>query len=425
MSRVLPKLFSRPSGVVFSSTVGISMGITSTVTTVFGLFLIPIATEFNSPRSSISFVLLIIAVASALIYPVIGRLADRYGARIVILVGHVLFAASVASVSLVEGLFQLYVVYALIGITGSVLGPILFTKVIAGWFDKNRGLFLGVVSGVGNGVGSTLMPLFVLVLLAQYGWREAYQGIGLLILCFGLPILAFFLRNPPGPLSGEQDRRVAEEPGMTLSQARKTKAFWMILVAVALCAGCLMAVFTHVVPILLGRGLPIGQATTVLATFAMVTVAGQIGVGLMLDRIPRPRILAPFFVIAMIGVPLLEVASSYPMLLLSGALMGIGLGTEFGLLPYCISRYFGLKAYGAICGVMYGVIALTTGFLPVLMDVVFDVTGSYRLAMIGTAAGMLVGAVVIARLQSFGAVAGWAVEPAGEAGVPAEETTPG
>ena len=400
------KMFSRAGGTVMSSTVGISVGITSSVMTVFGLFLIPITQEFDLSRASVSMVLLIVAVASALIYPVIGWLADRYGSRVVILSGNILFAASVASVSMVEGLFHLYAAYALIGITGSVLGPILFTKVIAGWFNKNRGFFLGMVSGIGNGLGSTIMPLIVVGFLTQYGWRGAYQGIALIILCFGTPILYFFLRDPPKASPEENQPKVMMRLSMSFVEARRTKAFWMILVSVALCAGCMMSVFIHVVPMLLDRGLPIGKATTVISTFALVTVAGQICAGLLLDRIPKPSVVAPLFLVAMLGVPLFAMTDSYPLLLLSATMMGIGLGTEFGLLPYSISRYFGLKAYGAISGVMYSVVAITTGFLPVLMDVVYDLTGNYQIAMIGISGGMLVGTIVVARLPSFTAVTG-------------------
>ena len=140
---------SRSTGVVFASTVGIALGLTSTVQTVFSLFLVPISNEFETSRSSVSAVLLLIALSNALIYPLIGRFADRFGARIIIMTGLLIFVLSVACASLVQSLIHLYAVYFMIGVSGSVLGPILFTKIIAGWFDNNRGFYLGVIGGVG------------------------------------------------------------------------------------------------------------------------------------------------------------------------------------------------------------------------------------------------------------------------------------
>ncbi len=375
---------------------------TPTVITVFGLFLIPIASEFDWPRSSVSAALFVVAVTSALSYPIIGRLGDRYGVRPVVLIGNVLFAASVALLSLTRDNHLLfYFSYALVGVTGATLGQVLFTKVVAGWFDENRGLFLGIMGGVGNGAGATFMPLYVHMLITNYGWRGAYIGVGAAILVIGFPILYFFLRDPPK--STDAHRIVSSRPieGLTLAQARQTSTFWFMLSSIALGAGCVTAVFTHVVPMLLDRGMSFDRATNILSVFALVTVVWQIGVGFLLDRFPRPRIIAPFFLVAAIGVLLFEITSSFPVLLLAAGFMGIGLGTEYGVLPFFISRYFGLKAYGAISGMMYATIILVLGITPALMDLAFDFTGSYREAMVVIAVGLVLGAALMARLKPF------------------------
>ena len=398
-------MFSRPTGVVLACTVGNAVSVTPMVYTVFGLFLIPISTEFDWSRASVSFVLFIIAVAGAISYPIVGRLIDRYGARPVILTGNVLFAASVASVSLVEASrFQFYTAYALIGISAAIPSSVMFTKVIAGWFDQRRGLFLGIVGGLGNGIGAALSPLFVFALISSYGWRAGFQGIGAVIILVGFPVLYLLLRDPPQDTIRSARESLEKTQGLTLTEALRTPTFWIIMAAIALGAGCMTAIFAHVVPMLLDRGVPAGQATTVLATFSLVTAGWQIGMGYMLDRVPRPWIAAPFYLLALIGLLLLESTSSYPLLLLSGLLMGLGLGTEYGVLPYFLSRYFGTRHYGAISGSMYGVIVLTQGLTPFLMDLVFDATGSYDLAVIVICVGLVAGALLITRLLPFHAV---------------------
>ena len=403
MPNLLSKpLFSRPTGVVVACTVGNGVSVTPMVYTVFGLFLIPIATEFGWPRAGVSFVLLIIAIAGAIGYPIVGRLIDRYGARPVILTGNVLFAASVASVSLAEASrIQFYSAYALIGITAAIPSSVMFTKVIAGWFDQRRGLFLGIAGGLGNGIGAALSPLFVYALISSYGWRAGFQGIGAAIILIGFPVLYLLLRDPPQGVSRSATEHLEKTAGLSLAEALKTSTFWIILAAIALGAGCMTAIFAHVVPMLLDRGVSARQATTVLATFSLVTAGWQIGMGYMLDRIPRPWIAAPFYLLALAGLILLESASSYPLLLLSGMLMGLGLGTEYGVLPYFLSRYFGTRHYGAISGSMYGVIVLTQGLTPFLMDIVFDVTGNYDIAIIAICIGLVLGAILITRLLPF------------------------
>jgi MFS family permease len=394
-------LSARAAGVALACTVGTAVSLTPMVYTVFGLFLIPLTSEFNWPRSSVSFVLLIVAVASALGYPIVGRLIDRHGSRAVVLPGVLLFAAAVASVALIgNSRAALYAAYAFIGITGTSPSGVTFTKVIAGWFDDNRGLFLGIVGGLGNGVGAAISPLFVQAIIAVHGWRGGYLGIGAVILAVGFPVLLLLLHDPPAERAQSGNGGQATD-GMTLAQARTTSVFWLILVAIALGAGCMTAVFAHIVPMLLDRGVAANQATLVLVTFSMVTAVWQVAVGFLLDRVPRPWIATPFFLAALSGLVLFASSSSFPHLMLAGALMGLGLGTEYGVLPYFLSRYFGVRHYGAISGAIYGVIVLLQGFTPFLMDLVFDRTGSYRPAIVTIGAGLLAGALLVLRLPRF------------------------
>jgi MFS family permease len=401
MSR-MSELLSRPIGVALACTVGTAVSMTPMVYTVFGLFLLPLASEFNWPRSSVSFVLLIVAVAGALGYPIVGRLIDRYGARVILLSGIVLFAGSVASVALIgDSRIELYAAYACIGITGTLPSGVSFTKVIAGWFDHNRGLFLGIVGGLGNGIGAAVSPLFVQALIVHHGWRGGYLGIGAAILAIGLPVLLLLLHDPPTAAGQPSPSSVQHGQGMTLAQARATSTFWLIMVAIALGAGCMTALFAHVVPMLIDRGVAAEQATLVLVTFSMVTAAWQVAVGFLLDRLPRPWIATPFYLAALAGLTLFAWSTSFPRLILAGALMGLGLGTEYGVLPYFLSRYFGVRHYGSISGAVYGVIVLLQGFTPFLMDLVFDYTGSYSAAIITIGAGLAAGAVLILRLPRF------------------------
>jgi MFS family permease len=402
-SKPVKALFSRANGVLAACTVGNAVGVTPMVYTVFGLFLIPVSTEFGWPRSAVSLVLLVLAIAGALSYPVVGRIIDRYGARRVILVGNILFAMSVGLVSTTSASpAYFYFIYALVGITAAIPSTVMYTKVIAGWFDSNRGFALGFAGGFGNGIGAAIAPVFVASLIASYGWRGAHLGIALVILAVGFPVLFLLLRDAPSSQITNSD----ESNGMTLAEARKTKPFWIILIAVALGAGCMTAVFAHVVPMLVDRNISMDRAVSVLITFSLVTAVWQVGMGYILDRFPKPWIAAPFYILAMIGLILLESDASYPLLLVAGALMGLGLGTEYGVLPYFLSRYFGVRHYGAISGMIYGVIVLTQGVTPFLMDLNFDASGNYRAAVVVICAAMLASAYLLTRLKPFATARG-------------------
>ena len=396
----LLKLASRGEGSVIASTIGTALGLNSTVTAVFSLFLVPLSEEFGVPRAEVSVVLLIVALTNAVMYPLVGRLADRIGSRLIILSGITLFSASLFTASKIGNVVHLYLVYGLMGMSGSVLGPILFTKIIVGWFDAKRGFFLGFVGGVGNGVGSTLMPVFVFTLLSEGGWRYGYQGLSFLVFVLGLPIVLIFLRDPSSTslIANDVDQR---QSGLTLVEAGKVRTFWIFVSAIALCTGCLISVFTHVVPVLTDIGIQTQDATAVLATFASVTVIAQVIVGGFLDKVGRPLTIAPLFVVAAGGVLIFSTTTSLSLMFLSASLMGVGLGAEFGLLPYGISRYFGLRHYGTISGVMYGIVAITNGCMPVLMDIAYDTWGNYDTWLNLATLGMIFGALLIAGLPKF------------------------
>lgn len=376
------EIFSRRTGAVAACIVGAFVCTTATVNTVFGFFLKPIAEEMTWPRSSVSLALLFVAIGGAIAFPIVGRLVDRVGVRKVVLPGVAIFGGSVALLSLLQDVkLQLYGTYFLVGMAGAVVSPVVLTKVVSGWYDDNRAFVLGLMGGLGNGAGATFMPVYTHWLIVSHGWRGAYVGLGVIIVALALPMFWFLLHEAGKDASqpAPPEKQIAK-PGSAVSRAMRTSAFWIILVSIGIGAGCLTAVFTHVVPIIEEKGMSFAQATTVLSTFAGFTVAWQIAFGFLLDRFQKPWAPAPFFLIAGIGVYLLETGTSFPQMLTAAIFMGFGLGAEYGVLPYFLSRYFGLRDYGAISGVVYGVIMLALGATPVMMDLVYDATGAYRLA---------------------------------------------
>lgn len=125
----MSRWFSRPNSVLAACTIGNAVGVTPMVYTVFGIFLIPISTEFGWPRSAVSLVLLVLAIAGAISYPIVGRIIDRHGARRVMLGGNLLFAAAVALVAVTSAnpiLF--YLTYALLGITAAIPSTVMIPK---------------------------------------------------------------------------------------------------------------------------------------------------------------------------------------------------------------------------------------------------------------------------------------------------------
>jgi len=402
----VPKTLAKPTdafglgaqgAVVAACTVGNFVSATPMVNSVFGVFLLPLSKAFGWPRAEVSGVLALIAVIGALAYPIVGRIADRYGARRTILIGNLLFAASIAALALANGrTAEVYFLFALVGVAGAIPSTVLYGKVVAGWFAARRGLMLGVTAGLGNGVGATVMPGVAAILIGLWGWRGAYLGLGLIVAALGFPILFLALREAPKASAASEGVAVIHA-GVTSAEARRDPVFLMLAVAIALGAGSLTALFTHVVALLLDRRIPISVATGVIMAFALSGTGWQLAFGYLLDRATTPKIAAPFFLISILGVVLIATANAPSLLLVGGLLVGLGLGAEYGLMPYALARYFGLRAYGETYGLIYGLIVLTMGVTPMLMDLVFDRTGAYSLAMaaIGVSLALSAGLILV------------------------------
>ncbi|MFD1952598.1 MFS transporter [Sphingomonas arantia] len=386
-------------GVAIACTIGNMLCLTTTVSSVFGVFLVPISEDFGWPRAHVTAVLAIISLVSIVAFPIVGRLIDIFGGRKVLLIGNVAFAASVALVSQMQNsIVQFYILYAMIGVAGAIPCTAMFSKVISEWFDERRGLMLGVSAGIGNGVGATVMPIIAATLLPAIGWKASYAVIGLIVFGIGFPTLYFLLKDAPrsgDAVSADRPQPVATT-GSTLGEAVRSLPFWLIILSLGLGAGCLTAVFSHVIPVLTDRGIDLGLATVVMSVLALVTAGWQVAVGSLLDRITSPRTAAPGFLVAAAGLWLLANSTGTGMLVLAGALLGVGLGTAFGALPYFISRYFGLRHYGTIIGVIYAIVMAAQGATPYLMDLWFDAHGSYAGSIVAIELCLLaIGALIL------------------------------
>lgn len=387
-------------GVLFACTLGNSVSVTPAVHAVFGLFLVPLSQTFGWSRASISGVLGILALVGAVTYPLIGRHIDRAGARTTLLVGTFGLALSIAALALTNGsLFQFYATFTVLAAFGAMAGTPIFQKVIADWFDENRGTALGISAGGGCGIGSVVLPVMAAVLVQTWGWRAGYLGISAFMLVVALPLLFVLLRDRAA--SGAADTMRPRE-GMTLGEAAQTPMFWLILLALAAGAGGTTAVFSHVVPILSDRGFSVAAGTAVVSVFALVTSGWQIATGRIMDKIQTPRVAVPMYLMAVVGLVLLETAQGMPLLIAGGALLGIGLGGQFGALPYFIARYFGTRHFGSVIGAMYSAVIAAQGTTPILLDLVFDARHSYRPALVGVGAALLAGALLLMLLPRYG-----------------------
>jgi MFS family permease len=376
----------------------------------FGVFAKAMGQEFHSGRGKISLAFTVHNLTAALFVPLAGRLVDRYGARRVLLPFTALLGLILVSSRLVsEGIWQLYLFYFALGLVSGGAGAMSYTDVITHWFDRHRGLALSVMM-LGMGAGAVVMPSLAQKLVATFGWRAAYSIFGFAVLLIPLPMLAAFLKErpenmgllPDGAAEGRGSTPMAvNEIGLTLREATKTSAFWIIACVLFLITASVHACFIHLPALLTDRG-----STAQLAAFASSLLGvglflGRVGCGYLLDHFFAPRVAGVLFSAVAIGIAFLALGHSVSSALIAAPLVGLGLGAEVDIVAYVTSRYFGLRSYGAIFGSIWAVFGVSGGLGAYLMGIGFDKAGSYVAPLIGFFCAAVVAVLLVMTLGPY------------------------
>ncbi len=364
--------------VVVASACGLMVGQGSILIFTFGVFLKPVSEGLGVSRGELSSALFVSTWTTALGCLAVGWLIDRFGTRRVMMPGIFLFALTVMGFGFMEAdpVWLIYAIFAIAGAVGTIQTPVPYAAAISKWFDRERGLALGLATA-GVGLGTVLIPQLAGALIANFGWREAYFGLGgaILILAF-LPV-AFFVREPV--VANPEESAVARgaAPGAPASVALRSWRFWSLTIGFFLGVMSINGTIVHIVALLTDRGVPAQTATGLLSAAGMAIIIGRIICGWCLDRFHGPYVAACFFVLPMVGIALLASGWTMPWPLIGAALCGTGIGAEIDLMAFFISRYFGLKAYGTIYGLSFAIFNIGTGLGPALSGRSFDYFHSY------------------------------------------------
>lgn len=372
----------------------------------FGVFFKPMLEEFGWTRAMTSGAYSLNMILWGSLSIITGRLNDRFGPRIVITACGFIFGAGYLLMSRISTLWQFYLFYGVIiaiGLSGCFT-PIAST--VTRWFTKRRGLATGIVIS-GIGVGTIIIPPLASQLISIYGWRTSYTILGITTLVL-LIISAQFLRRDPeqmGQMPYGEDKlkpkgSVSKIGGFSLQEAISTRRFW-VLCAVFFCYGFIVhTIMVHIVTHATDLGIAPVVASGILAAIGGISIAGRIGVGSVADKIGNKRsLLVNFFLLAISLLWLLAVRELGAFYLFA-AVFGFPYGGLAIFNSLMTAEVFGLKAHGAIMGLVTFVYTTGSAIGPVLAGHIFDITGSYNSAFMVTAALGVAGFIVASLLPA-------------------------
>lgn len=395
--------------ITLTCALGLFLGPIPIVIFSFGVFLKPLVREFHTGRGPVSFCHTLLTCIVALSLPMVGRLMDRIGAKKVILTCTVLTGMILlASNFLSARIWELYLFFAALGLASCGISPVSYCNIVTHWFDRYRGLALGVMM-FGLGAGALVIPSIAQYLIAHLGWRSAFGVTGGAMLLIALPVLTLFLKDRPEELGlvpdGDHAVRSAwatsSDYGLSWSEAWRDRTYWILLCAFVLVSVSVQACLAHLAAILADRGAAAQTAALATSLFGGGVLIGRTASGYLLDRFFAPRVAALIFAGAACGIGVLRMASSQGLAFLAAFLIGLGLGAEVDIMAYLTSRYFGLRSFGAIYGVIFAGFGMAAGLGAYVMGAAFDGSGSYTSMLAVFCVATLIGALLMLRLGPY------------------------
>jgi MFS family permease len=394
--------------IVAAAALGLFWGAPVTVFS-FSVFLRPLMHDFHTGRTAVSLGFTVGGIAAAMSAPFVGRLTDRLGARTVILPSTLIFGSILICARwLTSSIWQFYLFHLALGLILNGVGPVPYGYMISCWFDKRRGLALGLMM-IGIGSGAMIMPILAQQLIGKFGWRNSYAILGAAVLLISAPAIALFLKEKPedmgllpdGATSVNSGARKIATPGMSGRDVWGNRTFWLMVCAFFLVGASVHGCAVHIVAMLIDRGVAVQTAALVSSIVGAAVFTGRVGTGYLLDRFFAPHVAAIFFGGVAAGIGLLWIGNVTAMTVAGVFLVGMGLGAEVDIIAYLMSRYFGLRYFGEIYGFSFAAFLLAGALGSLMMGAGFDLTGSYHAPLAALFVSSLLATWLMTRLGPY------------------------
>jgi MFS family permease len=396
--------------IVFVSAIGLFLGPPLMVFS-FSVFFKALVLDYHASRAAVSFAFSLFNIVGALLIPCTGMLIDRFGAKRVILVFTLLYGLGLCSALWVSSaVWQLYLFFTTLGIAmASGPAPVPYGVVISHWFNRHRGLALGL-SMMGIGIGSIVVPILAQRLITIFGWRTAFAIFGGAVLLVPLPVIAALLQNDPGQRGlqpdGDEKNQVSQlqphdKQGLTWHEIWHSPAFWTLICVFSLAGASVHGAVLHMSAIFTDRGVTAERAAIATSLVGIAVMVGRLGSGYLLDRHFAPRVAILFYGATALGIAILCAGTSGPFALVASFLVGLGMGAEVESMAYMITRYFGLLAFGTAYGHAFGAFMLSGAAGVFLMGAGYDRFHSYTAPLAALCGAMVLALVLLARLGPY------------------------
>ena len=373
----------------------------------FPVFWPYLISELGMTESQLGMITAFYFIPVAILAIFIGRALDKYSVKNFMMIGSIIYAFGLFSLSFINSFWSLVMIYLTILALGSIMmGNLAVAKLISNWFDKNAGRALGIAA-VGISFSGVVLPLVVDPLLDLVGWRNVYVIFASVVLFIILPLIFFVVIDDPNTVNQVKDgikRDIEDEflpQEITSKDLLSKKVFWIISLAFAFQFLSMMGVIAFL-PIHASKmgldeiwnilGFPVKQYVFAYALAAFGGVLGKLIFGYLMDimKAAYPSMIA--MSLQATGIFGFTYFSEPSIFFLSAFIFGIGYGAATPLMTACYLRTFGSHNLGKARGISSPIVAplqpigiLITSILIGFQDtyfVAFNIMGCFALVAV-------------------------------------------
>jgi len=372
----------------------------------FGLFANELAQEFDWNRIEVYLALAAFNYGVVFSAPFFGFLIDRYGVRKVVLVSTFLFSPCYALIATMNGsLLLLYFVFGAIAIIGGGTLPISYSRQIVGWFNRSRGLALGLtLSGVG--LGAALLPPLVQLGIDNVGWRFTVLILAGCVILISFPAAWLFLKDSntesiDSNTSISSLEQMKDQAIESWTKVLSNSTFWILMFFSLVSGIFLIGAIAHFVPLMVDQGISAQSAAGYASVIGLSVIFGRIGIGVLVDRFFAPRVIFVFFLAPIFAFLAIRFLGGEVTYFFAAIGIGCALGAEVDVIAYLVSKYFGWAHYGRLYGLMFAAYTIGAANGPLILGAFYESNQNYDDALLFLTIMPILAAVSICWLPKF------------------------
>ena len=366
----------------------------------FGVFIKPMVDDFGWSRADISLSISIFAVMSAIIPPVAGRIADRYGPRSVLTVGVALNALGMILMATANSLLEIYLFYGvLIGAGFGFTGIAATTALLSRWFVRRRGLAFSIAA-TGLGAGQLLLAPLTTLVIIQFSWQTAFAAVGIASAVLAPLVFVLLKKRAPEQADGIGVPAAAAQPvgapdcvtnemiRQDMNVAWGSRSFWMLASGFMACGFTIFFLTLHLVPLATDAGISAQQAAIALGLTGGASILANLGIATFTDRVSRKYILAGLYALRGVSILMLFNVSGVALLYASALLFGLS-RANVAVVSASVIDHFGRRAVGSLVGALFMYHQFFAAAGAFFGGLVYDSFGSYNIMLIIAFAAMV------------------------------------